>query len=111
MNEPESNLQNPSTDFAEKCDDLRRQLNLVFGAMIIISFTVTAYLALEARRATADLALLKPQADAAMKLVHQEDERTQAVLAKLSDFGRAHPDFQNRVLSKYQTAMSAAPKK
>ena len=114
MNEPESNLTSRSVDNGETCADLRRQINVLFGVLVVTSFVLTAYLGLEARRASAELIAVKPQAEQAEKLIAQDNAAVQAIFSKLQEFGRAHPDFQARILSKYKVngpATNAAPKK
>jgi hypothetical protein len=104
MNEPENNLPIAprSEDGDEKCESLRRQINLLFGALIVTSFTLTAYLGLEARRSSMDYLIVKPRTEDAIKMVQQDDATMQSVFGKLEEFGRTHPDFQAKILSKYK---------
>jgi hypothetical protein len=120
MNEPENNLPAASRSVAgdENYENLRRQINLLFGALIVTSFTLTAYLGLQARRASVELLAIQPRADEATRLLQQDDASAKAAFSKLEDFGRTHPDFQARILSKYKVntnapmaAPIAAPKK
>jgi hypothetical protein len=116
MNEPENNLSNPSRsiDFNDTCESLRRQINMLFGALVVTSFTLTAYLAVQARRASVELLALKPRAEEADKLIQQDDVSVRSIYSKLADFGRTHPDFQAKILSKYKintNAPETAPKK
>ena len=120
MNEPENNLQDTSRSVAggETYEGLRRQINLLFGALIVTSFTLTAYLGLQARRASVELLAIQPRADEATKLIQQDDTSVKEAFSKLEEFGRTHPDFQATILSKYKvntnapmSAPVAAPKK
>jgi hypothetical protein len=113
MNEPENNLTPRSMD-GETSADLRRQINVLLGALVITSFTLTAFLGLEARRASAEFMAIKPRAEEAEKAIAQDNANVQTVFSKLQEFGRTHPDFQSKILSKYKlnsNAAKEAPKK
>ena len=104
MNEPGIDPQIPSgpVESQDTVESLRRQMNLLFGALIVTSFTLTVYLALQARRASMDLLVIEPRAAEAMKASQQDAASMQAVFVKLSDFARTHPDFQKQIFSKYK---------
>ena len=106
MSETEQDKPNAprEAELTENSQDLRRLVNLLFTGLVITSFTLTTFLGLEARRAAVQLSFLKPQADQAMKIVQQTDTNDEAVFSKLVEFARTHPDFQNKVLSKYKIA-------
>lgn len=111
MNEPEKDLQPipRSVDNEEKTETLRRQINLLFGGLIITSFTVTAYLGLQARRSSMDLLAVKPRAVESLRVAQQEELSAQSIFAKLTDFARTHPDFQKQVFAKYRINSNAPP--
>jgi hypothetical protein len=116
MNEPDIHIQDTASanDLRGECEDLRRQVNLLFGGLLVASLTLTAFLGLQARRASAELAAVKPQAEQLLKAVQRDDAGAQATFAKLLEFARTHPDFADKVLSKYKVntnAPAAAPKK
>jgi len=105
MNAPENTPDNENvsrTDNGDSYENLRRQINLLFGALVVSSFTLTAYLGLQARRASMELMTTKPHEAEALKLIDQDNAAVQAVYGKLVEFGRTHPDFQKQVLSKYK---------
>ena len=104
MNEPEITPQKTprSADANEVHESLSRQINLLFAALIISSFTLTAYLGLEARRAWMDYNATKPQVDAALRAFQQDSASVQSALTKLQEFARTHPDFQKQILAKYK---------
>jgi hypothetical protein len=116
MNEPENK---PSVEKGaywsnETCEDLRRQITVLFGALVVTSFTLTAFLGLEARRASAELSIIKPRAEDAEKAISQDNATVQAVFSKLEEFGHTHPDFQSKILVKYKlnsNATKVEPKK
>jgi hypothetical protein len=98
----------------ETSEDLRRQINVLFGALVVTSFTLTAFLGLEARRSAAEASVAKPRAEEAEKAIAQDNAAVQAVYAKLQEFGRTHPDFQSKILVKYKinsNATKETPKK
>jgi hypothetical protein len=113
MNETGNEFQSRPADNADQIEDLRRQVNLLFGALIIASFTLTAFLGLQARRASIDALNMKAIADRTIKEAQQDDENVGAAFGKLKEFARTHPDFDKNVLSKFHlnTNSPAAPKK
>jgi hypothetical protein len=103
MNEPGNNPENISgpVDGGDPVESLRRQLNLLFAGVLISSFTLTAFLALQGRRASADFAQVRNVIIQEAAANQQEMASIQGIYAKLSDFARTHPDFQARILSRY----------
>jgi len=104
MNEPGNDLPNASlpVESEDTMEGLRRQVNLLFSGLVITSFTVTAYLCLEARRASIDLSLVQPRAVEITKLAEQDSASAQSIYVKLADFARTHPDFQKQIFFKYK---------
>jgi hypothetical protein len=111
MNEPENPQSATGTGTAEEnWAELRRVINLMFAGLVITSFTLTAYLAVQGRRAEIEAKDGKAHAEEAMKVIQQDDATIQVFFTKLEEYGRTHPDFQNRVLAKYKlTANPPAP--
>jgi hypothetical protein len=114
MNEPE-NIQNDprSADLNEQCEDLRRQVNLLFGGLIVVSITLTVYLGVQLRRAGKDLAAILPHAEQAVRTIQQDDASAQVIFEKLTEFGRTHADFRTNILANYKISWTGtnAPKK
>lgn len=110
MSDTEGSMQNASreAELTENSQELRRLVNLLFAGLVITSFTLTAYLGLEARRASVQLSFIKPQAEQTLSVLKQTGTHDQAILSRLVEFARTHPDFQNKVLSKYNFANSPA---
>lgn len=108
MNEMENDPQDAfhATDPVENLD-LRRLVNLLFVGLIFTSFTLTAYLGMEARRAWVDLAIIQPRAERAVVMLNEDNASAEGIYMKLADFARTHPDFQNKVLSNYKVATTA----
>ena len=109
MNEPQNNPPAYSGDANEKIDSLRYQMNLLFGCLLVASFTLTAYLGLQARRASLDLLALKGPAAESMQLVDQDNAGVKVTFDKLTEFARTHPDFQKVVLSKFRLSTNNPP--
>ena len=95
---------------------LRRQVNLLLLALIVVSGTLTVYLWYQSHVTGAEIAAIEPQA----RQVVQTFEKNQPALEKfvnaLGAYGKAHPDFEAQVLRKYgitqqSVAPAAAPKK
>jgi len=98
-------------DAEEAHESLRRQINLLFGALLISSFTLTAFLALQAGRVSTEYATAKMQAEGALRTFQEDNVALQATLTRLQEFGRTHPDFQKQILVRYKIdgSMLAAP--
>jgi len=108
MNEPEIYPPTFTGDNSEKVDSLRSQMNLLFGCLLVASFTLTAFLGLQARRSSLDLIALKGPAEESLRLVQQDDSGVEATFGKLTEFGRTHPDFQKVVLSNFHLSTNSA---
>jgi hypothetical protein len=108
MNELENNPP-AASETNEKIESLRSQMNLLFGAVLVASFTLTAFLAVQARRASLDFLSLRGPAAESIRLVQQDNEAVEATYAKLTDFARTHPDFQKVVFAKYRLSTNGAP--
>ena len=111
MNEPENNLQDPSrpVDAQASVEDLRRHTNLLFAALLISSFTLTLYLGLQGKRAAGELVAVRAHAVEQYKQNQQDIAGIHLIYMKLADFARTHPDFQARILSRYQFDTNALP--
>lgn len=111
MNEPESDVQSGSGAAAleEKWAELNRVTNLLFAAVVVLSFTFTTYLGLLARRAGTDAAAAKTRADDTLRTVQQDSAVIRTFYSKLQDFAHTHPDFQARVLSRFTITGTNAP--
>jgi hypothetical protein len=101
MNETGNEPQSRPADNADQIEDLRRQVNLLFGALIVASFTLTAFLGLQARRTSMDAVVVQNAADQTVKTMQQDDAAIEAGFARLKEFARTHPDFDKQVLSKF----------
>jgi hypothetical protein len=115
MNEPGNEPQNTprAVEPEDTVESLRRQVNLLFGGLIITSFTLTLFLGLQARRASMDLMSVQAHAAEQFRQNQQDAAAIQSVFGKLTDFARTHPDFQKQILSRYRfnTNAPAAPAK
>ena len=112
MNEPGTDLQNnpAAADLKERCTELQRLVNLLFGGLIVTSFTLTAYLGLQARRASAELSVTKRHAEEYSKFVDDDAVSAEGIFNRLTQFAQTHPDFQKRILSKYSASTSPPAK-
>ena len=89
-------------DAEETHESLRRQINLLFAALIISSFTLTAFLGLQARRVSLEYAATRMQAEGALRAFQENNVALRATLTRLQEFARTHPDFQKQVLVRYK---------
>lgn len=113
MNETGNEPQSHPVDNGDQIEDLRRQVNLLFGGLIVASFTLTAFLGLHARRASIDVLAAQNAADQTTRAVQQDQEAVRATFDKLKEFARTHPDFDKQVLSRFHLNTNSAtpPKK
>jgi hypothetical protein len=109
MNEPENNPQSgtPDAGLEDKCRELGRIVNVLFAALVITSFTLTAYLAVQASRTSGEATQAKAQADKYMEAVDQDNAKIRGAFDKLLEFAHKHPDFYNQVLAKYKNNTTA----
>ena len=112
MSEPENNPQtiSPAADPEGTNAELQRLINILFAGLILTSFTVTAFLGLQSKRAAEEAAQAKTQSEELIRAVQQEEANIQFTYGKLLDFGHKHPDFQTLILSKYRLATNAPAK-
>jgi hypothetical protein len=118
MDQPENNLQDasrPVDSHQDTSEDLRRQMNLLFGALLISSLTLNLFLGLQGKRAAGEYLAVRTRAIDQFKQNQQEIATIHNIYGKLVDFGRTHPDFQQRILSRYlfdtNTPPAEPPKK
>jgi hypothetical protein len=109
------NDSNLNTDLAAQVAALRRQTFTLLLALIIISGTLTVFLYRQASLTRRDIAAIKPQAAEVINALNQERPLIQSFVQQLVAYGKAHPDFQQQVLNKYniteKSVAAPAPKK
>lgn len=120
MNEPDITVPENRTpessdggDLKQECQDLRRQVSMLLLTFTVASFTLTAYLGLQDIRAGRDLDAVRRQRAQLAEQTRMELTGVQAFLAKISEYGQTHLDFQP-ILTKYKiekvtTASNALP--
>lgn len=96
-----------SEELSQQCASLQRQVTTLLLAVFVLSGTVTVFLWRQARYARADLEVLKPPASQILQSFKQEKPIMDDFIAKLADFGKAHPDF-SPILNKYRIQPAAA---
>ena len=94
-------------ELKQHCASLQRQVTTLLLAVFVLSGTVTVFLWRQARYARADLELLKPPAAQIIQSFKQEKLIMDDFVAKLSEFGKTHPDFAP-ILNKYKIQPVAA---
>lgn len=119
-----SEFENPSSgvpqsselaDLKEQFAALERHTTWLFASLVVLSFTLTAFLGLQARRSGKELDMIKPQATQVIENSRQEGPQVQAFFGRLVEYGKTHPDFAP-ILTKYglrptNAAAPAAPVK
>jgi len=105
-----NDLENPpahSENSNEEIENLRSQMNLMFGCILVASLTLTAFLGLQARRASLEAVALKGPAVGLAQQMRQQDVAMSNTLTKLAEFARTHPDFQKII--RFNTNTNTAP--
>lgn len=110
MDEPQNLPNTPSPlDNDEKFETLQRQNNLLFAALLITSFTLTAYLGLQMRRVTMDLTNVQARAQETSEIFKKNVAANEAIFQQLTEFSRTHPDFEKQVFGKYKLETNTPP--
>jgi hypothetical protein len=104
MSEPQNNpeISSSAPDPDLKYSELQRLVNMLFAGLAITSFTLTAFLGLQAKRASEEATNAKTRAEELMTAAEQDDANIQTAFNKLAEYAHKHPDFQNQVLYKYK---------
>ena len=107
MNEPHS-----LGEISDQVTALRRQVFILLVALVIVSGTVTVFLYRQATLTRRDITAIKPQAQQVIQDFNQNLPAITNFVGNLIIYGKAHPDFQQQVLNKYNiTPQTLAPKK
>lgn len=80
---------------------LERQITFLLVALVILSVTVTVFLWRQVRYAKRDLEMLRPVAAQVIQEFNQKKPEVDSFIARLFEYGRAHPDFAP-IINKYQ---------
>jgi hypothetical protein len=107
MSDLETKNASNTEDLRQQCASLQRQVSTLLLAMFVLSGTVTVFLWRQARYARVDLETLKAPAAQLIQAFKQEKLLMDDFVAKLSEFGKTHPDFAP-ILNKYKIQPAAA---
>lgn len=110
MNEFE-NKPSESSELVELKDQvavLNRQATFLFVSLVIVSFTLTAFLGLQWRRAGKELDGMKQQVAQMQQTAKQEAPQVQALFGRMVEYGKTHPDL-TPLLNKYGIKQVSAP--
>jgi hypothetical protein len=96
MNEIENKPSGNSevTELKAQCSALSRQVSMLILALFLVSGTLTVFLGIQARWLGKNLTTLRPQAKQAMEASVKEMPVINAFVAKLTDYGKSHTNFQ-----------------
>lgn len=124
MNEPENTIQDSSeaAGLRREVADLRRQANTLYIALALLSLTLAAFIGVQVRRAGKDLDAIRPQATQLVDVNKKDAPLIQSFVSQLAAYGQVHPDYADKVLSKFgikpgaqnnpgMVAPASAPKK
>ncbi len=95
-------------ELKEQVAALNRQATFLFIALVVLSFTLTAFLGLQWRRAGKELDAMKQQVAQMQQTGKQEGPQVQALFGRLVEYGKTHPDL-TPLLNKYGAKPAAAP--
>ena len=109
MNAPETNTSSLTApnDLLDQVVALRQQVFTLLLALVVVSGTLTVFLYIQARRASMELAGIKPQATAMIDAFKQKQPTMETFVKQLTAYGVTHPDFQP-ILKKYGIPLPAA---
>jgi hypothetical protein len=108
MNDPETKSFAPeSEDLKQQCVCLQRQMTTLLLALVIVSSTLSVFLWRQVRYARRDLEALKPPAAQIIREFNQARPGMDTFLAKVTEYGRTHPDFAP-ILTKYRIPVATA---
>ncbi|MGD0614675.1 MAG: hypothetical protein ABSA69_04435 [Verrucomicrobiota bacterium] len=102
-----SELENRMTDSSEVaelkqlCGELQRRTTLLLMGLIVLSFTLAFFVGFQVRRTGKDLDAIRPQARQMTAASEKEEPTINAFMAKLTEYGRTHPDFAP-IMAKYR---------
>ena len=80
-------------ELRQQCHALRRQGMILMVGLVIASFTLTAFLAVQFRRTSKDLEAVRDRRAKLQEAGKKDAQAVQALVAKLSEYGKSHPDF------------------
>ena len=95
MNESQNEVSTSPTpqDWQQECADLRKRVNFLLFALLVLSLTFTGLMVLQFRRASRDLEAMRPQASKIVEVNRREAPAIENFITKLAEFSKAHPDF------------------
>jgi len=108
MSETEMSSPAPG-ELSDQIAVLRQQVFTLLLALIVVSATLAAYLFYQSRVLGRDLNNFKPQAAQVIQAFNQSRPKVENFVNQLIAYGQTHPEFQQRVLNKYN--LSPALKK
>ena len=88
-------------ELKEQCENLGQQVRTLLYGLVVASFTLTAFLGLQARRAGKELLAIQPQAAQVNELSKREEVGLRTFLGQLVEFSKTHPDYA-AILEKYK---------
>ena len=113
MNEPDQ-IQDSggSSDLKQEVAQLRRLTNLLLLALVVLSFTFTAFLGIQSLRTGKDLQTTREQRTQVSDLLKRQKAEMEKFRNALAIYGQTHLDLAP-ILAKYgiNGAPAAAPKK
>ena len=95
-------------ELKEQCESLGQQVRTLLYGLVVASFTLTAFLGLQARRAGKEVVAIRPQAAQVNEISRREEQGLGLFLGRLVDFGKTHPDYAV-LLDKYQIRVVKPP--
>ncbi|HEU5124335.1 MAG TPA: hypothetical protein VFW05_09760 [Verrucomicrobiae bacterium] len=103
MNEPENTIQDSSeaAGLRREVADLRRQANTLYIALALLSLTLAAFIGLQVRRAGKDIDAIRPQASQLVDVNKKDTPLIQSFVSQLTAYGQGHPDYADKVLSRF----------
>lgn len=92
------------------CGELQRRTTRLLVGLIVLSFTLAFFVGFQVRRTGKDLDAIRPQARQMMTASEKEEPTINAFVAKLTEYGRTHPDFAP-IMAKFRLSTNSAASK
>ena len=89
-----------SAELTDQIAALRRQMNTLLLALVVVSGTLTVYLWYQSRITGKEVDAIRPQVLQVMQVFNQANPIVEKLVPQLVAYGQAHPDFQP-ILKKY----------
>ena len=97
------------SDLRAQCDSLRQLVSALLLVLLLVSGTLTIFLARQWRLSKTQLELMAPQASQMITEFNKNLPMMQEFVRRLNDYGKTHPDFAPIVAKYHLTEVLGKP--